>query len=106
MPSITRIDDGTVGLCNLGLECCGHSRSGNNSSGSGNVFVNGIALHRQGDTGSCNCPHGGTYSSTEGSGSVFCNGVAVTRVGDSTQCNSCGQSGSHTAGSGNVFAGG
>lgn len=106
MPAVTRVSDGTTGVCNLGLPCCPHSRAGTNSSGSPNVFVNGIPLHRLSDTGPTNCPHGGTFSSTAGSSTVFCNGLKVTRIGDTTTCQSCGQSGSHVAGSPNVFCGG
>lgn len=104
MPAVTKAGDSTSGMCNMGEDCCPHGRNGTNSNGSGNVFVNGQPLHRQGDSGSCNCPHGGNFSSNSGSGTVFCNGMAVTRVGDDTSCNGCGQSGQHTSGSGNVFA--
>lgn len=106
MPAVTRVGDGTTGVCNLGLPCCPHSRAGTNSQGSPNVFVNGIPLHRLSDTGLTNCPHGGTFSSTAGSSTVFCNGMKVTRIGDTTTCQVCGQSGSHVAGSPNVFCGG
>ena len=64
------------------------------------------ALHRQNDTGPCNCPHGGSYSSVNGSESVFCNGLPVTRVGDPTSCMLCSQPGIHITGSPNVFSGG
>lgn len=106
MAAVTRIGDGTTGVCNLGLKCCPHSRAGTNGTGSGNVFVNGIAVHRLNDTGPTNCPHGGTFITTGGSGTVFANGQAITRIGDATICQSCGQGGSHTGGSSNVFAGG
>lgn len=105
MPAVTKVGDGTTGVCNLGLPCCPHSRAGTNAVGSGNVFVNGAPLHRLGDTGPTNCPHSGTFASTAGSGTVFCNGMPVTRIGDTTTCESCGQSGSHVSGSPNVFAG-
>ena len=106
MPAVTRIGDGTAGTCNIGLPCCPHGRAGNNSTGSPNVYVNGLPLHRLNDTGSCNCPHGGTFASTTGSATVFCNGQQVTQIGDTTVCQACGQSGSHVAGSSNVFVGG
>lgn len=105
MPAVTKVGDGTTGVCNLGLPCCPHSRAGTNAVGSGNVFVNGAPLHRLGDTGPTNCPHSGTFASTAGSGTVFCNDMPVTRIGDTTTCESCGQSGSHVSGSPNVFAG-
>lgn len=106
MPAVTRINDGTSGVCNPGLPCCPHSRSGTNRTGSPDVFVNDIPLHRVTDTGPTNCPHGGTFASISGSSTVFCNGLRVTRIGDTTVCQSCGQSGSHTGGSPNVFVGG
>lgn len=106
MAAVTRINDGTSGTCDIGEpDCCPHSRSGTNSSGSSNVFVNGRAVHRKGDSGDCNCPHGGNFDSTSGSSTVFVNGKAITRTGDSTSCSSCGKSGNHTSGSSNVFAG-
>ena len=105
MASVTRIGDSTSGSCDLGVpECCPHGRSGTNTSGSGNVFINGKAAHRKGDSGSCNCPHGGNFASTSGSSTVFVNGKALTRTGDETVCQGCGKSGSHTSGSSNVFA--
>ena len=38
--------------------------------------------------------------------SVFIENKPITRIGDTTNCNNCGQSGSHSTGSNNVFAGG
>lgn len=105
MPAVTRVADSTTGVCDLGLPCCPHGRSGNNSVGSPNVFVNGKPLHRLTDTGPTNCPHSGTFASTSGSGTVFCNGLPVTRIGDVTTCQSCGKTGSHVDGSPNVFSG-
>lgn len=106
MPAVTRVSDGTTGACDIGLDCCPHGRAGTNNTGSPNVFVNGLPLHRLTDTGPTNCPHGGTFASTSGSGTVFCNGLPVTRIGDATTCQSCGIVGSHVSGSPNVFAGG
>ena len=106
MAAATRVGDGTTGICNAGYECCPHSRAGSNSTGSGNVRINGIAAHRQGDSGNCNCPHGGTFKSTGGSATVRINGQPATRVGDQTVCQGCGQAGSHASGSGNVNIGG
>jgi uncharacterized Zn-binding protein involved in type VI secretion len=106
MPAVTRVSDGTTGICDVGLDCCPHGRAGTNNTGSPNVFVNGLPLHRLTDTGPTNCPHGGTFASTSGSGTVFCNGLPVTRIGDATTCQSCGIVGSHVSGSPNVFAGG
>lgn len=105
MSAVTRVGDSTTGICDLGLPDCPHSRSGTNSIGSPNVFINGKPAHRQGDIGSTNCPHGGTFTSVIGSSSVFVNGKLLTRIGDTTNCNTCGQSGTHNTGSPNVFAG-
>ena len=106
MPAAARRGDKETGTCDKGLPDCPHARSGTNSSVSGDVFVNGLGAHRRGDTGPCNCPHGGTFATTGGSGSVFVNGRAAVRIGDATTCQSCGKSGSHTTGSGDVFIGG
>ena len=106
MPAATRSGDGETGTCDLGLPGCPHTRSGTNSTVSGNVFINGLGAHRKGDTGPCNCPHGGTFESVGASGTVFINGHGATRIGDTTTCQICGKSGSHTVGSGNVLIGG
>lgn len=106
MPAVTRQGDATSGICDLGLPCCPHGRSGINQEGSPNVFINGKPVHRLNDTGPTNCPHGGTFASVEGSSTVFINNRAATRIGDMTTCQLCGKSGSHTSGSPNVFIGG
>ena len=106
MPSAVRDGDETTGACDKGLPCCPHGRTGTVNVTSGNVFVNGKGLHRLNDTGTTNCPHGGVFASVAGSAMVFCNGRSVIRIGDATICQSCGQQGSHTTGSRNVFVGG
>ena len=106
MPSAVRDGDATTGTCDKGMPCCPHGRSGTVNVTSGNVFVNGRGLHRLNVTGPTNCPHSGTFASVAGSASVFCNERPVIRIGDATMCQSCGQSGTHTTGSGNVFVGG
>ncbi|MBR1438036.1 MAG: hypothetical protein IJ587_05805 [Synergistaceae bacterium] len=106
MPAATRLGDDTVGTCNVGLPCCPHGRNGTNAEVSSDVFINGVGVHRKGDTGPCNCPHGGTFISVGASGSVFVNGRGVTRIGDLTVCQGCGQSGNHVSGSPNVIVGG
>lgn len=103
MPEATRITDKTTGTCNLGLDCCPHSRSGTNNTGSPNVYINDLSCHRLGDTGPTNCPHGGTFESTEGSPNVFVNDKPKTRITDTTICQNCGQSGNHVTGSPNVI---
>lgn len=95
MPAVSRIGD----------TCTGHGcfppRA--NDSGSGNVFINGIGAHRQGDhwvPHTCGKnTHDGTLSG--GSGTVFVNGKPLGRIGDMVSCGSA-----VGAGSGNVFAGG
>ncbi|WP_314905014.1 PAAR domain-containing protein [Selenomonas artemidis] len=106
MPGAARIGDRETGTCDLGLPDCPHTRNGTNTEASPNVLINGRGAHRRGDTGPCNCPHGGVFATTGGSGTVFINGKAAVRIGDATTCGSCGQGGSHTTGSGNVFIGG
>ena len=107
MPAVTRSPvDTTVGICDLGLPCCPHSRNGNNSTHSPDVICNGIPVHRLTDTGPTNCPHGGTYKSVQGSSNVYVNSLPITRIGDKTVCVVCGCSGTHNTGSDNTFAGG
>jgi len=101
----TRITDGTSGICDLGLDCCPHGRSGTNSEGSPDVFINSLPAHRLGDGGPTHCPHGGFFQSVSASQSVFVNGRGLTRINDATVCTSCGCGGSHVTGSENVLAG-
>lgn len=103
MPKITRIGDTTQGTCNVGADCCPHSRSGINTQGLTNAFFNGLKVHLTTQTGSCRCPHGGSYKTTGGSSNSFFGGLKVSYVGHSTQCTSCGQSGTHVSGSDNSF---
>lgn len=105
MPAATRINDTETGVCNLGLSGDPQTRNGTNSTGSSDVFINGVAAHRVDDTGPCNCPHSGTFKSSSGSLTVLINGKAATRIGDTTTCEKCNQSGSHVSGSSNVFIG-
>lgn len=101
----TRVSDLTSGICDLGLPCCPHGRTGTNSEGSPNVFINGLPAHRLEDFGACNCPHGGSFQSVTASKTVFANGKGLTRIGDSTTCVNCGMAGTHVSGSDNVFIG-
>ena len=95
MPAVTRKGD----------ICTGHGCFPPRPSveGSGNVFVNGIPVHRQGDRWSVHCCdkscHDGSLSS--GSSSVYANGKQVGRIGDPVSCGSAVAEGSD-----NVFAGG
>lgn len=74
------------------------------TAGSDDVFVNGIAAHRQGDAWAVHCNdvpicHAGTLAT--GSSSVFVNGKQLGRIGDPVSCGS-----TVVDGSTNVFAGG
>jgi len=94
MPAVTRIGDADV------AHCSGMTRA----VGSGNVFVNNIAVSRQSDVNTGHllpdiiCP---SHSApiTAGSPTVFVNNLGCGRVGDAvTDCTSV------AAGSPNVFA--
>ena len=96
MPAVTRIGDADV------AHCSGMTRA----EGSANVFVNGIALSREGDNNTGHllpgapCPsHAAPIAS--GSGTVKVNNKGAGRIGDAISgCTSV------AAGSPNVFAGG
>ena len=96
MPAVTRIGDADV------AHCSGMTRA----EGSSNVFVNGIAVSRQGDNNTDHLLPGSPCPShaapiTTGSTTVFINGKGCGRIGDGiTGCTSV------AAGSSNVFAGG
>jgi uncharacterized Zn-binding protein involved in type VI secretion len=95
VPAVTRIGDADV------THCSGMTRA----AGSPNVFVNSIAVSRQGDNNTGHllpgvpCPsHAAPIAS--GSSTVFINGLGCGRVGDAISgCTSV------AAGSPNVFAG-
>ena len=96
MPAVTRIGDADV------THCSGMTRA----EGSPNVFVNSIAVSRQGDNNTGQLLPGSPCQShaapiTTGSTTVFINGIGCGRIGDGiTACTSV------AAGSSNVFAGG
>lgn len=89
----------------LGQYCTGHGGfpPRPNTQASGDVFAEGISVHRIGDAWFQHCHdstcHGGVTSS--GSGSVFVNGVSIARIGDEISCGS-----KIAQGVGSVFAGG
>ena len=96
MPAVTRIGDADVAHCSAMTR----------AEGSSNVFVNGIAVSRQGDLNTGHllpglpCPSHAAPITT-GSTTVFINGKGCGRIGDGiTACTSV------AAGSSNVFAGG
>ena len=95
MPAVTRVGDADV------AHCSGMTRA----VGSPNVFVNSIAVSRQGDNNTTHLlpgvpciPHAAPI--TTGSTTVFVNGKGCGRVGDAISgCTSV------AAGSPNVFSG-
>ena len=96
MPAVTRKGD----------MCTGHGDfpPRNSTSGSPDVFVNGIPAHREGDSWAVHCNsapscHAGTLAA--GSKTVYVNGRQLGRIGDPVSCGS-----SVATGSGNVYAGG
>jgi uncharacterized Zn-binding protein involved in type VI secretion len=97
MPSVTRLGDACTG------HGCWPPRP--STGASPDVFVNGLAAHRQGDTWAAHtCPaipetHASVLAG--GSSTVYVNGKQIGRIGDPVACGS-----SVAAGSGNVFAGG
>lgn len=96
MPAATRKGDG----------CTGHGAwpPRNSTSGSANVFINGIAAHRKGDSWAVHCnnePSCHASALAVGSATVYVNGQQLGRIGDSIDCGSA-----VAAGSSNVFAGG
>lgn len=96
MPGITRLGDNSTG------HACYPPRP--STSASSNVYVNGIAVHRESDSWASHCCpgpvcHGGNLAS--GSGTVYVNGLQCGRIGDPIDCGD-----TVAVGSGNVFAGG
>lgn len=93
MPAVTRLGD----IC-TGHGCFPPRPS---SSASSNVFINSIAVHRQGDGWESHCCGPSCHPSTLASGSstVYVNGKQIGRIGDPVACGSVVASGS-----GNVFA--
>lgn len=90
----------------LGDYCSGHSchPPRPNIEASPNVYVNGIAVHRETDGWATHCCpgpvcHSGNLAS--GSSTVYVNGLQCGRIGDPVDCGSV-----VAQGSGNVFAGG
>lgn len=93
MPAVSRLGDLSTGH--------GGWPARPSTSASPNVFVNGIAVNRVGDTWATHDndgdDHDGTTSS--GSGTVLVNGLKVARIGDAISCGD-----KIATGSGNVFA--
>lgn len=97
MPAVSRLGDNCTG------HGCWPPRP--STGASPDVFVNGIAAHRQGDAWAAHtCPaipetHASVLAA--GSATVFANGKQLARIGDPVACGS-----NVAAGSANVFAGG
>lgn len=93
MPSVVRLGD----------QCTGHHSFGPrpNDSASGDVFANGIGVHRVGDHWIVHCS-GGCHDGIQATGAptVYVNNKPLARVGDQISCGSF-----NAQGSPNVFAG-
>lgn len=89
----------------LGDVCTGHGcfPPRPSTGASGNVYINGIRAHRQGDGWASHCCGPTCHASvlSAGSTSVFVNGQALARIGDAVACGSVVAQGSPS-----VFAGG
>ena len=94
MPAVVRLNDVCTG------HGCFPSRA--NDQGSGDTFVNGIPVHRQGDHWETHCCGPPCHDSTlaAGSGTAYVNGKQLGRVGDPVACGSA-----CATGSGDTFAG-
>ena len=94
MPPVTRLGD----------ICTGHDAwpPRANDEASGDVFVNNIGAHRQGDHWVVHCKRSSCHDSNHaaGSGTVYVNNKQLSRIGDPVACGSAVASGSP-----NVFAG-
>jgi uncharacterized Zn-binding protein involved in type VI secretion len=96
MPAVCRIGDADLVHCSVPIR----------AQGSSDVFINGIAVSRQGDNNNSHLLPGSPCPShaapiTIGSTTVFANGKGVGRIGDAISgCTTVAQ------GSSNVFAGG
>lgn len=95
MPAASRLGD----LC-TGHDCYPPRPS---TGASGDVYINGIGAHRQGDGWASHCCGPACHASalSGGSGSVFVNGQPLGRIGDAVGCGSVVAQGSPS-----VFAGG
>ena len=90
----------------IGDPCTGHGAfpPRPSTSGSSNVFINGIGAVIEGSSYATHCDPSPSCHASElksGSSTVYVNGKALGRVGDPVACGSV-----VAAGSGNVFAGG
>ena len=98
MPLATCISHRTVGVCDIGLPCCAHGRSGTNSEGTELFESEDLLVHLLSHHGPTNCPHGGTFESVQGAELIEVEWLPVTLIGHTTQCVACGMTGNHTTG--------
>jgi uncharacterized Zn-binding protein involved in type VI secretion len=79
----------------IGDMCSGHGTCPprNSITGSDNVFINGVAVHRVGDQWAKHCHHDSILAT--GSSTVFINGRSIGRVGDMVACGSMVSTGSN-----------
>ena len=91
-------------VCRLGDRCSGHGcfPPRTNIQASGNVFANGIGVHRKSDGWGIHCCDDSCHASNlaKGSSTVFANGLDLGRIGDPVACGSAVVEGSR-----NVFSG-
>ncbi len=89
----------------LGDICTGHGcyKPRPSTSASSDVFVNSIAVHRQGDSWDTHCCDSSCHDGVlvSGSSTVYVNGQQCGRIGDPISCGSA-----VAEGSSNVFVGG
>lgn len=79
--NVARVSDKHVGVCDHGQLCCPHNVTGTITSGSADVFTNGVAQARDGDVVTHNCPHCGT-GAISCTSSVYVNGKPIAHLGD------------------------
>lgn len=105
MPGAARLTDkSSCPSDSHGNICCPHSVIGPATTGSPDVYINGLSALRVGDSGvhsSCCGPN--TWVCSEGSSTVFINGIPAVRKGDGTT--HCGGAGTIVTGSEDVIIG-
>jgi uncharacterized Zn-binding protein involved in type VI secretion len=83
MPQVARVADQHIGTCDHGLDCCPHNVIGVISSGSPDVFANGLQVARLNDNVIHDCPHCGTGYIASASTLNFANKIGIARIADS-----------------------
>ena len=104
MPSVARIGDPTSsGTCPAGHPQNPIAATATITSGSGNVFANGVSVARIGDPLVTTDGFHPSATIVSGSGTVFVNGASIARLGDNT-VGTAGWAAPISSGSGNVIA--